>query len=76
MVGAWNTNFQNYTGVSNQTIQLAPGNQITLMTLGSTNAPGYVELPLNQFQLFVPKNTPKQTGSYQTSLRWTISATP
>ncbi|MDN6584668.1 MAG: WxL domain-containing protein [Enterococcus sp.] len=76
MVGAWNTNFQNYTGVSNQTIQLAPGNQITLMTLGSTNAPGYVELPLNQFQLFVLKNTPKQTGSYQTTLRWTISATP
>ncbi|MFM2489099.1 WxL domain-containing protein [Enterococcus avium] len=33
-------------------------------------------MPLNQFQLFVPKNTPKQTGTYQTTLQWTISNTP
>ncbi|MBO0452761.1 adhesive domain-containing protein [Candidatus Enterococcus murrayae] len=75
-LGALNTNFQNYFAVDNQTIQMSPSNQVTLMSLSNTTAAGYVELPLNQFQLFVPKNTPRQTGSYQTTLQWTISNTP
>lgn len=75
-LGALKTNFQNYTAVANQTIQMLPSNQVTLITLDSTTAAGYVELPLNQFQLLVPKNTPRQTGSYQTTLQWTLSNTP
>lgn len=75
-LGALSTNFQNYSALYNQTIQMTPNTQMTLMTLNPTTAAGYVELPLNQFQLFVPKNTPKQLGTYQTTLQWTLSNTP
>jgi len=75
-LGVLNTNFQNYSSIDNQTIHMTPNAQMLLMNLSSTTDAGYVELPLNQFQLFVPKNTPKQVGNYQTTLQWTISNTP
>ena len=76
VLGSVNSNFQNYFSISNQTVHMLPSNQVTLFSLNATTAPGYFEMPLNQFQLFVPKNTPKQTGTYQTTLQWTISNTP
>lgn len=76
VLGSVNSNYQNYFSISNQTVHMLPSNQVTLFSLSATTAPGYFEMPLNQFQLFVPKNTLKQTGTYQTTLQWTISNTP
>lgn len=75
-LGALSTNFQNYSSIANQMIHMIPNEQLVLVNLSNTTAPGYVEMPLNQFQLFVPKNTPKQIGNYKTTLQWTISNTP
>lgn len=75
-LGSLNTNFSNYSGLSNQKVQVTPDNQVTLMSLSNTTASGYVEIPLNQFELFVPKNTQRRSGSYQTILQWTLSNTP
>ncbi|MDU5335616.1 hypothetical protein [Enterococcus sp.] len=55
---------------------MTSGNQVTLIDLPSTTSTGYFEIPLNQFQLFVPKNTPRQVGSYQTTLQWTVTNGP
>ena len=76
VLGGVNSNFQNYFSISNQTVHMLPSDQVTLFSLSATTDSGYFEMPLNQFQLFVPKNTPKQTGTYQTTLQWTISNTP
>lgn len=75
-LGTLSTNLTGTLPSAVQSVTLTSGNQSTLVTLGSTTSTGYVEVPLNQFKLFVPKNTAKQTGNYQTTLQWTLSNTP
>ena len=54
VLGGVNSNFQNYFSISNQTVHMLPSNQVTLFSLSATTDSGYFEMPLNQFQLFVP----------------------
>lgn len=76
ITGSVNTNFTTYNVIANQAVHMTPGNQVTLIYLPNTTSTGYFEIPLNQFQLFVPKNTPRQVGSYQTTLQWTVTNGP
>lgn len=75
-LGGFTTNFPNTNSISNQTIHLVPNQQVNLISVFSATNPGYVQIPLNQFQLFVPKNTPRQVGNYQTTIQWIVSNTP
>ncbi|MFS0950192.1 WxL domain-containing protein [Enterococcus thailandicus] len=64
------------SSTANQTVGLNVGVQQTLVQLNGTTQPGNVLLNLSEFQLFVPKEAVKSTGTYQTVLEWVLSDTP
>lgn len=61
---------------SGKVITLKPNEEKTVVSLQETAAIGSLSLDLSSFELFVPKNTPKYTGKYQTTLVWTLSDSP
>ena len=61
---------------SNQTIELTPGQETIVLATTQGQSRGTTTLPLNTFQLLVPKETEKQKDVYETILTWTLSDTP
>ncbi|MBO0431579.1 WxL domain-containing protein [Enterococcus sp. DIV0660C] len=64
------------SSTANQIVGLNVGVQQPLIQLNGTTQPGDVLLNLSEFQLFVPKEAVKSTGTYQTVLEWVLSDTP
>lgn len=64
------------TSISHQTVELTGNTQQQVLAVTNSNATGSIQLALSQFDLFVPKNTPKTSGSYQTTLVWTVTDGP
>jgi hypothetical protein len=49
---------------------------VSLLSLENAQASGAVTIDLSSFYLYIPENTPKYTGTYQTTLVWTLSDVP
>ena len=49
---------------------------IPLIQLQNVHSMGEIHLSFSSFQLYIPENTPKYTGTYQTTLVWTLSDVP
>ncbi|MBL1224245.1 adhesive domain-containing protein [Enterococcus sp. BWR-S5] len=62
--------------ISGQNIELINGSQQELMAVSGVTASGTTSLALPKFDLFVPKNTAKKIGQYETTLIWTVTESP
>lgn len=65
-----------FSSVANTTVDLALNTQKELISVKNSAAKGGISLAINQFDLFVPKNTRKMIGTYQTTLVWTLTDGP
>ncbi|MHC5216511.1 adhesive domain-containing protein [Enterococcus sp. LJL128] len=76
--GALTTDYSagNVRSISGSMIELQNGTQQEVLAVSGTTASGTTNLDLSKFDLFVPKNTKKQSGAYQTKLVWTITESP
>nr|WP_245186982.1 WxL domain-containing protein [Enterococcus larvae] len=76
--GILTTNYAaaNVRSISNASIDLYDGSQQEVLAVSGTTASGSVSLGLSKFEMFVPKNTRKQLGQYQTKLVWTVTESP
>ena len=66
----------NVRSISGTTIALSDNAQQEVLAVSGTAASGTAKLDLSKFELFVPKNTKKQTGQYETKLVWTVTDSP
>lgn len=66
----------NLTSIANTELFLPMNQQATLLAVTDATESGDIHLGIDRFELFVPKDQPKTTGSYQSRLIWTISDTP
>ncbi|MHC5374385.1 adhesive domain-containing protein [Enterococcus sp. LJL120] len=57
-------------------LTIQPNEQQTLFSVKEINSIGTVTIPLVRAELFIPKNTPRNATSYETTLVWTLSETP
>lgn len=75
--GALTSNFSAglVTGINQSAVELV-NEQKEVLSLAQTTETGQVSLDLSKFELFIPKNTPKYKGNYQTIIRWTVTESP
>lgn len=64
------------TSIGQGQLELVANEQKEILSLAQTTETGQVSLDLAKFELFVPKNTPKVKGDYQTVIRWTVTEGP
>lgn len=76
--GSIQTNFplEKVTSIANQSIALQANTQQTILQLDNVSEVGNILLNIEEFQLYVPANTPKLAGKYETTMRWTLSNAP
>lgn len=66
----------NVRSISGTTMNLSDNTQQEVMAVFGTSATGTTKLEISKFELFVPKNTDKQIGQYDTKLVWTVTESP
>ncbi|MCB5953697.1 adhesive domain-containing protein [Enterococcus sp. CWB-B31] len=66
----------NVRSISGTTMDLSDNTQQEVMAVFGTSTTGTAKLEIPKFELFVPKNTDKQTGQYNTKLVWTVTESP
>ncbi|MBL1228709.1 WxL domain-containing protein [Enterococcus sp. BWB1-3] len=62
--------------IANSTLDLELGTTADVLTAAPGEGEGETSLALTKFELFVPKDVDKNEANYQTTLTWTLSATP
>lgn len=61
---------------SNQTIDIPVGQEKEVFRVDKGNSRGQIVLPLTEFKLELPSDSPKIADSYQAKITWTLSETP
>ncbi|WP_271553249.1 pectate lyase-like adhesive domain-containing protein [Enterococcus mundtii] len=61
---------------SNQTVEIPVGEEKEVFRVDKGNSRGQIVLPLIDFKLKLPNDSPKIADSYQAKITWTLSETP